>query len=326
MKRTLLALSFMAVAAGSAIGQSPNDTAPFVYLPEIPNALVLNGSIDFRAPLAFKRALQAHPETQVIILQSDGGSVQAALLIAEEIYDRQLSTLIPEKSLCASACSYVFFAGVNRLASGQLGVHQISGSQDIESAQLNLSDVIETLSKYDVPPAVITRMLRTPPKDIYIFNPAEISSLRINRTPGIVQTASPANPADEDTAKQFVLGVITASSLPKSDLLALASKIYSDDISFYGTPRSKSDVLAEKATYVDRWPMRSSVVQPDSVVSSCAAGRCRVSGMYEWQVFDPKRKKQASGSAQFVYEIDMSGLRIVVEDGKVISRRKKGER
>lgn len=38
------------------------------------------------------------------------------------------------------------------------------------------------------------------------------------------------------------------------------------------------------------------------------------------------QRKRAYGSAQFVFEVDMSGLRIVAEDGKVISRQRNGER
>ncbi|KRB56191.1 hypothetical protein ASE04_29000 [Rhizobium sp. Root708] len=330
MCRAFLSLLFVFLTTTSLVAQTASDTAPFVYLPEIPRALVLDGALDFRSPLAFRRALQAHPETETIILQSEGGSVQAGLLIAEEIHERKLKTLIPEKSLCASACSFVFFAGVGRLAQGQLGVHQISGSEDLETAQLNLSDIIETLSKYDVSSDVITRMLRTPPKDIYIFTPAELTTLKINMTPSDFQPVAIAttklddrvpSKTDEDKAKAFVLGVITASSLPKPELLALASTVYSDSISFYGSVKSKPDVLQDKAAYADRWPMRASTVQLATVSTICAANRCRVSGLYDWRVLDPKRKKEAAGSAAFVYEVEMGPiLRIVSEEGSVTSR------
>lgn len=330
MDRIILAVFFILLTTSSSVAQTANDFAPFKYMPEIPGALVLDGSLDFRSPLAFRRALQAHPETRLVVLQSDGGSVQAGLLIAEEIHERKLKTLIPENSRCASACSFVFFAGVGRMAQGQLGVHQISGSEDLENAQLNLSDIIETLSKFEVSPDVITRMLRTPPKDIYVFNPAELVALKINMTPedfhrvalptaqGVASTQSSTQ---EEKAKAFVLGVITASSLPKADLLALASNIYSDNIAFYGSLKSKSDVLQDKAMYADRWPMRSSIVQLNTVSANCVAQRCRVNGTYDWRVFDPKRKKQAAGSALFSYEVEVGAtMRIVSEEGSVTSR------
>jgi len=330
MFRILLSVLFIFFSATYSVAQTASDTAPFTYLPEIPRALVVDGSLDLRSPLAFRRALQAHPEAETIILQSNGGSVQAGLLIAEEIHERKLKTLIPEKSLCASACSFVFFAGVGRLAQGQLGVHQISGSEDLESAQLNLSDIIETLSKYDVSPEVITRMLRTPAKDIYIFSAAELTSLKINKTPQDFQQVSLATPqysepaaskTEEERARAFVLGVITASSLPKPKLLALASNVYSDSIEFYGSVNSKPDVLQDKGAYADRWPMRSSIVQLNTVSTSCAAGRCRVNGSYDWRVLDPKRKKEAAGSALFSYVVEMgTALRIVSEEGSVTSR------
>ncbi|TCL75575.1 hypothetical protein [Rhizobium sp. BK251] len=331
MRRVILALAFLGIASGRSLCQPTTDTAPFIYVPEIPEAIILNGAIDYRSPLAFKRALRAHPETQIVILQSEGGSVQAALLIAEEIHERNLATFIPEKSLCASACAYLFLAGVERLAEGQLGVHQISGVDDPKVAQLNLSDVIEALSKYDVSAGVITRMLRTPPDDIYIFGPGEMVSLGINKTYDIPTAsisdhapdaaAAAVGPATEDAARDFVLGVIRSSSLPKGELLALTSNIYSDNVSFYGTSITKAEVLEEKATYADRWPSRSSVVKMDTISTTCLADRCRVSGMYDWRVQDPKRKKQAAGSAQFAYEVQMgTSPQIIAEEGKVVSR------
>lgn len=70
-----------------------NDTsaeiAPFLHLDDTPGVLVLNGDIDLRTPLAFKRAIQKYPDTRIVALASNGGSVQSALLIAEDVYEKR---------------------------------------------------------------------------------------------------------------------------------------------------------------------------------------------------------------------------------------------
>ena len=67
-------------------------------------------------------------------------------MVAEEVYERGLNTYIPKDSYCASACSFVFFAGRQRLAEGRLGVHQISAPEMTgEQAQFGVSDIVACL-------------------------------------------------------------------------------------------------------------------------------------------------------------------------------------
>jgi hypothetical protein len=92
-------------------------------------------------------------------------------------------------------------------------------------------------------------------------------------------------------------------------------------VTFYGKKISKAEVLADKGTDIDRWPIRSSVARPESLISSCSVVVCRVSGIYDWQVCDPKRSKRAAGSAEFVYDVQVGGrLSVVNEDGKMLTR------
>ena len=156
---------------------------PFVIDPASPGIIVLSGEIDDRSALEFRRVLAASPNATVIALNSPGGSVQSGLLIAEEVYERGMSTIIPEGYICASACSWIFFAGHQRHVEGRLGVHQISGP--VESnvvTQLNLSDVVEALKKYGTSPQVLAVMFRTPPDSMYFFTADEIEKIGLNRT------------------------------------------------------------------------------------------------------------------------------------------------
>lgn len=328
--------------ANNSFAETSADYTPFRIMESSEQVIALDGPIDFRSPLAFRRILAARPNAKALFLNSVGGSVQGALLIAEEVHERGLSTLIPPKSECLSACSFIFFAGNARVALGSLGVHQISGGSDIQNAQLNLSDILETLAKYDVHQGVITRMLRTAPDDMYVFTQQEIVDLGVNRDikdvspsssrPPTVQEDSPSQttPATkseltqaEQHVQKFVLTLIAASgSLSKASLVNVSSRVYADLVEFYGKQLTKQQVLEDKAIYAERWPVRSSTTRPSTVATQCSGTVCRVAGIYDWEVLNPKKRKSSRGAAAFEYRVQMKGDRLVIigEDGKVLER------
>ena len=132
--------------------------------------LVIEGGMGENTAYNFKRTLNENPQVQTILLNSGGGIVSIGLDIAQLIANRGLDTWVPEDSMCASACSVVYFAGANRLAEGQLGVHQIA--MNIESnteVQSTASDMIEAFNRYGTHPNVFSAMLRTPPEKMYFF-------------------------------------------------------------------------------------------------------------------------------------------------------------
>lgn len=69
-------------------------------------------------------------EINLVVLDSPGGVVFDAIVIAERIHDLGLATLVPEGAECMSSCVYVFLGGQQRLASGALWAHrmQVAGS------------------------------------------------------------------------------------------------------------------------------------------------------------------------------------------------------
>ena len=153
------------------------------HLPEAaPEIIALNAEITGTTPRDFERALALRPEARIVVLNSPGGAVGGALAMAEEIRRRGLSTFVPAGLGCYSACAYVYFAGRQRQADGELGVHQISTDiDDLVSAQATLGDVLDALETFDVRQPVISFMLRTPPDDMHVFSAAEIADFGINR-------------------------------------------------------------------------------------------------------------------------------------------------
>jgi hypothetical protein len=144
--------------------------------------LVIDGDLGENTERNFKQALNENPQVRTILLNSGGGIVSTGLDIAQLIANRHLDTWIPDGSMCASACSVIYFSGANRLAEGQLGVHQIA--MNIESntdVQSTASDMIEAFNRYGTHPNVFSAMFRTPPEKMYFFSSDEKVLFNIQR-------------------------------------------------------------------------------------------------------------------------------------------------
>ncbi len=204
---------------------------PFSVSDTVPDVIALNGEIDIGSALNFRRALQAAPKAKLLTLNSAGGTVQMALLIADDVHERGLSTYIAKESGCHSACALIFLAGVERQADGALGVHQISSeSGDLVSAQLSISDILDVLNRFDTPIEVMTWMFKTPPNDMHVFTTDEIARYKINRKRGTPQpagsqviTSSQPNPnATTITVNPTAIKPTTESQDPAAGDQALA--------------------------------------------------------------------------------------------------------
>lgn len=150
----------------------------------------ITGEFDARLVGEFRAALVRAPNIRTVELQSSGGRVYRGLEIARIIYDLKLNTWITSGSECYSACSIAFLAGELRLADGLLGVHQVSGVNDDSLTQSVISDIFDALRQFGTPDALVSRMLRTPPDDIYIFSATELEDLGINRRSADVSVES----------------------------------------------------------------------------------------------------------------------------------------
>lgn len=170
----------------------------FIIDDDHPKLLILAGDIQQNAPIDLRRAMRRFPDVEVLALHSAGGDVTAGLLVAQEIFDRQIDTYIAPETGCYSACAYIFFAGARREVQGELGVHQMANDVgDQYSVQVAISDMLDTMAEFDVPPLVISEMLRTAPEDMRIYSATEASALGLNRVDGAVAAAEVEAPTQE---------------------------------------------------------------------------------------------------------------------------------
>lgn len=182
MHLLLLIIAAVLSLTSVAVGQEIERVGSFFVVEGEEDMVFLSGEITPQTPLDFRTAISRRPDATTLVLASNGGSVVAGLLLADDVFNRELKTYIPAELGCYSACAFVFFGGSSRKADGELGVHQFHGGEEsTERAQLVVSDILDMLSKFETPQPVISRMLRTTADDIYVFTADEIADLEINR-------------------------------------------------------------------------------------------------------------------------------------------------
>ena len=125
-----------------------------------------------------------------------------------------------------------------------------------------------------------------------------------------------SNGADRGDATGLAAHFFSVGS--RNDLIAIRD-LYAQAVDFYGRLQNADQVMAQKRSYVQRWPIRSFAIEPNSLSYSCAAqSDCSVSGVVAWSTSDPISNRQASGTADFHLRFE-SGL-VVSEESKVLSR------
>jgi hypothetical protein len=155
---------FGAVPGAAAAGAASR--APAAREARESTVLMVSGVIGPGAHRRFQAALyRANPT--LVVLDSPGGVLGEAIMIAEEIRRRGLSTLVTANRSCASACAIVFLSGrVKYMGDGAaIGLHSASfadGRTDPEATEI----MAAYLRQLGVPQSTLIRMARTAPSDI----------------------------------------------------------------------------------------------------------------------------------------------------------------
>jgi peptidylprolyl isomerase len=187
------ALWLAVLAAVPLRAETVTDLAPFSWDSARPQVLVLDGEITRRTPPLLGLALGRFADVAVLELSSPGGDAYAAMAMVPTIRAAGLATRIGAGDKCHSACSFLYFAGVEREAMGELGVHQLASGNEA-SGHFIMNDVLDVFSDLGLPDMVRRRMMQTPPDQMYVFSPDELVAL------GLVGPASPAVAAAPDPA------------------------------------------------------------------------------------------------------------------------------
>jgi hypothetical protein len=138
------------------------------------------GGINIGTAREFERMLDAATEVRVLHLNSPGGRVAEADLMAAEVRNRRLITYVSER--CESACIHVFLAGHERWISerGKLGFHQPSFSG---LGQEDLARLVEQerrdLISMGLPTEFVSKALETPSNEMWRPSHEELIAARV---------------------------------------------------------------------------------------------------------------------------------------------------
>lgn len=154
-----------------------------------PTVLTLTGQIAVgdgqRIGEALATRANAGQRVTLVNLDSTGGSVFDALEIGETFRASGIATHVGENAVCLSACPYILASGNTRSAAptARIGVHQHSFGENtilpsflaVEDVQRGQAEVMAYLAKMGIGLGVMEHAMRTPPEQIYLLSPEELS-------------------------------------------------------------------------------------------------------------------------------------------------------
>jgi len=135
-----------------------------------------------------KQITALEPQPDGVILNSPGGSVSDALRLGRYIRDTDLTTALRSGDICYSACPYMLAAGTRRDVpdDASVGVHQhffgestlLPAFVAVEDIQRGQGEVMTYLNQMGIDPLVMQHALVTPPDEIYLLLPEQLTRYR----------------------------------------------------------------------------------------------------------------------------------------------------
>jgi hypothetical protein len=186
----------------------------------ISGELVEGDSDSFKA--AVKAANDAGKLVSSLRLNSPGGSLLEGAKLADSVRFGKMSTNVGQGATCASACFLIYAAGETKFANytAQIGVHGASDENGNETAQSGAATVTmaKMAKELGVPPAIIGRMVVTPPADMVWLSPSDLQSMGTTMVGKPTQLPSVAEPIVPQTqpGEPMQLQPTTKASAPAS--------------------------------------------------------------------------------------------------------------
>jgi ATP-dependent protease ClpP protease subunit len=285
------------------------------------NVITLSGEIRSGDNTAFPSAvdLPLPGKPTVVMLDSPGGDVLAALAIGALIHDRGWLTGVGTRQTCASACALIWLAGSRRFASetAQIGFHGAYNVADHSASSVGNALVGAYLNQLGLSLDAIAYITEAKADEMQWLTPAD--GLRIGLLYRVVSDEPIAPPKSrEQMVKDFILHYHADWSAPGADASVLA-KYYASVVEFYGKAIPIATLMAEKEKFSQRWPTRHYTVKPETLYVTCEPTICAASGVVSWDVASPERNARSIGEANFVLKVSMPDLHIVSENGAVMT-------
>jgi hypothetical protein len=111
------------------------------------------------------------------------------------------------------------------------------------------------------------------------------------------------------------------------DVLGYLNTSYGARVDYYGRAKTKEAVLADKAAFMNRWPIRRtwprSGAESPKITCYDASSECAISGVRDFDNASPERGARVVGAVRYSYTVRFGGgaPQILSEDSAVVARR-----
>jgi len=121
-------------------------------------------------------------------------------------------------------------------------------------------------------------------------------------------------------ARALTASYLATVSASGDTMVGAATQYYATRVRFYGRPITTAGLVAEKRSFVQRWPERR--YQPRAMHAACDAETCTIRAIVDFRTANPGRGAVSSGEAELILEVGFAGTRpyILGETGRVLRR------
>jgi hypothetical protein len=184
MARALACLLALLLLAGCASrpdhGASASRTvggASYVSLLPDGRTVIFRGYVTYGTTKELLRLVKENPQVMEVHLTSDGGYVQPALIVANALQLRGVTTFVPKE--CASACTLLFLGGAARYVApgAKLGFHRAwrdRDKPDDPATNPTNEQIRQRLLERGVSAAFAGRVVTTPADRLWYPSPEEM--------------------------------------------------------------------------------------------------------------------------------------------------------
>ncbi|MDN0074027.1 hypothetical protein QU481_03880 [Crenobacter sp. SG2303] len=121
------------------------------------------------------------PFSKMLIIDSPGGMVDAAMRIGTLVRSNRMMVVVPINAKCLSSCVYVAAGGVLRWLYGDIGIHRpyfiTAQSEGFDTAMKRvIGESKAYFSRMNVSEQLANDMFATPPEEVHILGDRELKS------------------------------------------------------------------------------------------------------------------------------------------------------
>ncbi|MCJ2072728.1 hypothetical protein MKK75_28715 [Methylobacterium sp. J-030] len=143
---------------------------------------------------------------------------------------------------------------------------------------------------------------------------------RLAETPAALAPAPGLSAERAAAARALTASYLATVSGSDDTMVGAATRFYATRVRFYGRPVTTAALVAEKRSFVQRWPERR--YEPRAMRAACDAETCTIRTLVDFRTANPGRGAVSSGEAELVLEVGFAGTRpyILGETGRVLRR------